>query len=229
MNMKIVILTLLWIFSCESLPKRESFTTIKYVFAKSGLILRKKPDLNSESILTIPYGSKVIVSLDGQSRELLEIEGLKGYYISIKYSGHTGFVFDGLLSVLIPPDNKSKDITNYLEKQFKRTKGPIYGSVNADNSETKVYEIYYENGIKSSTTIYLGGGYTSVSIPNATINDGKLLLLTLYPKLKKVKFIKEKNLESFTINLKDDVTGIEEYYNIRFVDTTLTISVGGQT
>lgn len=92
-----------------------------------------------------------------------------------------------------------------------------------------MYEIHYEKGIKLFTTVYLGGGYTRISIPNATINDGKLLLLTIYPKLKKVKFIKDKNSESFVVEIKDDTTGIEEYYDIRLIDTNLIISVGGET
>ncbi|MGJ4754754.1 SH3 domain-containing protein [Leptospira kmetyi] len=229
MNKKISILPLLLTLYCSSFSKKESVTAIKYVFAKSGLILRKKPELNSEPIVTIPYGNRVIVSLDEPLGKEIEIENLNGNYRLIKYSDNTGFVFDGFLSTLIPPNAKSNDISDYFEKNFKKVKGPIYRPANINESETKVYEIYYENGIISSTTIYLGGGYTTISIPNGTINDGKLLLLAIYPKLKKLKFNKEKDSESFTIRLQDDVTSIEEYYNIRLTDSILIITVGGQT
>ncbi|EMF73125.1 SH3 domain-containing protein [Leptospira interrogans] len=225
----IPILPLLVMLFCSSLPKSKSDTTIKYVFAKSGLILRKKPELNSEPILTIPYGSKVLVSSDEPVGEKLEVESLNGYYRFVKFSENIGFIFDGFISTLIPPDSKLDGISHYFEKNYKKIKGPIQSSPNVDNSETKVYEIHYEKGIKLFTTVYLGGGYTRISIPNATINDGKLLLLTIYPKLKKVKFTKDKNSESFVVEIKDDTTGIEEYYDIRLIDTNLIISVGGET
>ncbi|EMN62516.1 hypothetical protein LEP1GSC092_2629 [Leptospira interrogans serovar Pyrogenes str. R168] len=44
-----------------------------------------------------------------------------------------------------------------------------------------------------------------------------------------MKFTKDKNSESFVVEIKDDTTGIEEYYDIRLIDTNLIISVGGET
>ncbi|EMO05013.1 hypothetical protein LEP1GSC116_3624 [Leptospira interrogans serovar Icterohaemorrhagiae str. Verdun HP] len=59
--------------------------------------------MNSEPILTIPYGSKVLVSSDGPVGEKLEVESLNGYYRFVKFSENIGFIFDGFISTLITP------------------------------------------------------------------------------------------------------------------------------
>lgn len=75
-----------------------------YVVANSGLTLRMAPNLNSESLGVIEYGSSVEVL--NQPDSILRVEKLnwvEGKWIYVEVDGVTGYMFDGYLSDLPMP------------------------------------------------------------------------------------------------------------------------------
>ncbi|MCB1143870.1 MAG: SH3 domain-containing protein [Leptospiraceae bacterium] len=80
--------------------EEESFEPVEmYVSSTSGLIIRSKPNLESEKIGLIPYGTKVLVSKRDPNAEYVEILNKSGSWRKIQYEGKKGYVFDGFLSV----------------------------------------------------------------------------------------------------------------------------------
>lgn len=123
----------------------EAYKTYKegeklFVWAKSGLNLRKEPSVNAESIGTIKYGTQITVlnQDDKISYDYAFIKAsnirpdennsknpifLNGYWIKIKAGNLTGYVFSGLLLKYKPYKaiNTYNDIyfSNYFQEIFK--------------------------------------------------------------------------------------------------------------
>lgn len=75
-----------------------------YVMANSGLTLRAEPNLKSESLGVIDFGSSVLVLTQPDSISTYEkIEWVEGNWIYVEHEGVTGYMFDGYLSDLPLP------------------------------------------------------------------------------------------------------------------------------
>ncbi|MEM9548157.1 MAG: SH3 domain-containing protein [Bacteroidota bacterium] len=75
-----------------------------YVVANSGLTLRVAPDVNSESLGVVDYGSSVEVLNQPDSIEHIQrVNWVEGRWIYVDYDGITGYMFDGYLSDLPLP------------------------------------------------------------------------------------------------------------------------------
>ncbi len=72
--------------------------SLRKVTAKSGLILRQLPSVNSEKITGIPFGEKVLVGYDADLGKTDVIENKQGYWMRANYRGAEGFLFSGFLS-----------------------------------------------------------------------------------------------------------------------------------
>ena len=77
--------------NCSDISLRE-------VTAKSGLILRQLPSINSEKVTGIPFGEKVMVGFDADLVKADVIENKQGYWVRANYRGAEGFLFNGFLS-----------------------------------------------------------------------------------------------------------------------------------
>lgn len=71
------------------------------VVSSSGIILRDSASTNSDKVLSIPFGSKVIVL--GHSSKLIEFQNRRGIWINTKFKDKAGFVFSGFLTNLKIP------------------------------------------------------------------------------------------------------------------------------
>lgn len=75
-----------------------------YVMANSGLTLRMEPNLNSESLGVVDFGSSVEVLTQPDSVQNFEkLNWVEGKWIFVEYDGVTGYMFDGYLSDLPMP------------------------------------------------------------------------------------------------------------------------------
>ena len=125
-------LTLLILFaSCHSSNEEDTKTTedhllavttaatnnpevYYYVTAPSGLSLRAGSNLNSDKVLTLPYGAEVKF-VNSPEHTAMTVEGIQGKMIEINYQGATGFAFDGFLTTLAPPQ-KNESINAYAKR-----------------------------------------------------------------------------------------------------------------
>jgi len=87
-----------------------------YVWAASGLVLRKAPSLDGAKLKSIPYGV-LLVALNYSGEKVTEVEAvpayssrgekypplkLRGDFALVAFEGDTGYVFNGYLSKLPP-------------------------------------------------------------------------------------------------------------------------------
>lgn len=98
-------------------PPPYAFGDTLYVFALSGLRLRA---FDGSVAGLIPYGSQIIVEGYRVNERQDTIENIPGYWPQTTWKGVRGYVFDGFLSWLPPPETDIKDIASYAERYFKR-------------------------------------------------------------------------------------------------------------
>ncbi len=117
-------------------PSVHTTNSIFYVNASSGLTLRSGTNLRSKKILTLPYGAQ-ISHISSPSHTTMTVAGVTGNMIEVDYQGARGFVFDGYLTRLAPPqddesvENYAKRISTKEQKvqvtKIKSPKGNAYG------------------------------------------------------------------------------------------------------
>ncbi|MCB1176992.1 MAG: SH3 domain-containing protein, partial [Leptospiraceae bacterium] len=64
-----------------------------YITVKAGLRLREQPDINSKSILTIPFGSAIEIN-DKYGIKHTNINGLEGAWFETGFNNQKGYVFN---------------------------------------------------------------------------------------------------------------------------------------
>lgn len=107
-----------------------------YVNATSGLSLRSGTNLRSKKILTLPYGAQV-EHLSSPAHTTMTISGITGNMVEVAYQGAKGFVFDGYLTRLAPPQD-GESVEGYAKRistkehtvnvtKTKNPKGEMYG------------------------------------------------------------------------------------------------------
>ena len=85
-----------------------------YVTAGSGLSLRKGSNLQSEKLLTLPFGAQLHYLYTPEDTEMT-IDGIKGAMIAVTYQGAKGFVFDGYTSSIAPP-HEDESVASYAKR-----------------------------------------------------------------------------------------------------------------
>ncbi|GBF44651.1 hypothetical protein LPTSP2_39550 [Leptospira ellinghausenii] len=90
-----------------------------YIVASGGLNVRELPNLHSKIIYNIEYGEKIYWSKESKLEKPIIISGISGNWVSVKFNKKVGYVFDGYLVPIIPPEEDSNDIEDYLNSNFK--------------------------------------------------------------------------------------------------------------
>lgn len=94
----------------EAAPVKKVF----YVNASSGLSLRTGTNLKSKKILTLPYGAQ-IEQISTPSHTEMTIDGITGEMVEVSYQGATGFVFNGYITDLAPPQEE-ESLEDYIKR-----------------------------------------------------------------------------------------------------------------
>lgn len=177
-----------------------------YVWAKSGLKMRVSPDLKGEKILTIPYGTKVVI--DSYQEELPEIkirvvkaqkiEGmeyksfyLKGHWCRVNYLDTVGYIFDGYLSKM-----PTFELTPYLQetavKQMVQTSFEAYADKHFGLLQRLDFEQHpdlvnpvslrkiYGNGMIIEEGPSRSGWKQRIILPGMSFEEGFLLFSTKF-------------------------------------------------
>ncbi len=138
-----------------------------YVWAASGLSLRREADLNAEKLLSIPYGTPIIVQSDKFTNvtDDVRVEVAPGYimndsvspavhlngrFAKVTYRGKTGYLFDGYLSKLPVMRYKTSKSMNgtiqWIFEDFDIYAKRVFGILREFRDSTS-YSRIYKNGM----------------------------------------------------------------------------------
>lgn len=182
------LLLFLLLSSVSLIAQDRPASSDKYVWAKSGLVLRAEGNPKGKKLATIPYGATV--QLTGERGESSSIEvipkrerdgetlagwEMPGQFVGVRYGGLKGFAFNGYISNYDPIVFTVDSLTG-RRPTFEALKsdtlhffpgppGSGYGEINTQ----------YENGITFSDYHDENGGGNVMIIPNATLVTGYLL------------------------------------------------------
>lgn len=195
------------------------------VMAPSGLKLRQELRKRSKTIAIVPYGAEVdILSV---SSDAFAIDWVKGNWAYVQFDTLKGYIFDGYLSTLpIPLQKDSMScyhqlpdmLANYLDTHFE-----LDGSIDSIQAKSTSagddyveYEKNYANNFELNTYEYGNGKSIKLQMPNTTIDEAYIFIMSLlqdckeFDKLKEdLLFVKNRAREIYKIY---DRTG---YVNIR--------------
>jgi len=227
--MKIITRKMLFLFTLIITVSTQGYTQSKdslFVYATSGLNIRKTSDPNSEIISNIPYGEKILPDWTEQSENIeLRIKTsryinnkktpefhLSGRMVKIEYKGVVGFVFSGLLSSFqaFPHD---KGFGDFLLSKFDTCKTFKYN--NYYYSDQKMYN----NGINSFTQGNGGGCQeTTYIIPGISLQEGFLIAYNIL-RLGNSKNIDNEILDWYIWEKDDNYIHIKGIYQLEFSAT----------
>lgn len=103
--------------------KSKQIAEKRFVYARSGLNLRKGPNLKDEKIETIPFGAEL--ELLESSNEDLTIDGLQGKMVKVRYKDQEGYMFEGYLSKFPAPKPEMK-VKEFISLIKSKGLNPIY-------------------------------------------------------------------------------------------------------
>ncbi len=219
-NLAILLLFLTTICFAQQSRFKEGDTI--YVWALSGLNMRKLPDAKSEKMVALPYGTKVIVQSNIGIIVAHEVEEFKNFkvksvWLLVKYGDQEGFVFDGYMSRLIAPQ---KTADNYLLTYLKKSVGKIGKTEFIDfkggkkrylrEEEIKklleagageAYKVrfntYFNKSIFYSLEVGQEGGLETFTFPNLSLYEGYIFIKTVFSGY---EFQYDKTAKKFIIN-----------------------------
>lgn len=120
----------------------------QFVSIKSGIQVKEYGSNDSKNLTSIPYGIK-LENYSTDSYGGMTAEGLKGNWRKITFNEKTGFIFDGYLLPIAPPDNPAQTLENYIDKNYKKIAGPTeWANKNESSDSFEQYkQTIYDNGI----------------------------------------------------------------------------------
>ncbi len=163
---------------------------LRYVWAKSGLVIRDAPSKEGKRIGKLAYGDSIsivettdfrnlikVLEVEDESKSVIKDLYLKGIWVKVRRGSVEGFVFDAYLSNLpalrFISDADLEPIETWGKREFgireENNSKPI------PNSDYSKREIIFNNGISSYSEKTTGGGEGQIIIPGARINEGFLL------------------------------------------------------
>ncbi len=147
-----ILSTALILISANNLFPISAYKSAKrlYVLA-SNLNMRDKPSIKGKVIGLIPYGSKIVILR--KTNQTYKSEGIKGFWVKIRYRQKSGYVFDGYMSKLPPPPVNCRDLHHYansklgkkdkkLRKLFEKGKGKKLCTLSMWCNYRKIIRLY---------------------------------------------------------------------------------------
>ena len=176
--------------------------------AKSGLVLREKPDATSAKITSIASGQKVsILSAPGAAFQLEAFPGfsINGNWVKVSAGGKEGYVFDGLLSSFdAPKETPFESVMKGVKSTKKTTSNP---SEKDKNSNMWMQEIEtFDNGVTTETQAYEGGATFIQRFPEKLLSLKDAYLLVNALGTAKGKWSKDKKDGSILFESTDGMT-----------------------
>jgi Bacterial SH3 domain len=156
-----------------------------YVWALSGLNMRKLPDAKSEKIAALPYGTKVTVQSNIGIIVAHEVEEfkdfkVKGVWLLVKYGNKEGFVFDGYMSRLVAPKlNENQEV--FCSKNFGKPIKRESGKNKDEDFDAERQIFHYQNQTILDIELNpMGGQNTLLKIPDISLFESYIIFKKLY-------------------------------------------------
>ncbi len=177
-------------------PSSENSNAHYYVNASSGLSLRSGTNLKSKKILVLPYGAQVTY-LGTPQHTAMTLDNISGEMVEVSYQGATGFVFNGYLTALAPPQ-PNEGVKEYAKRIS--TKDHIVNVNTKPHKEGKQY-----------------GMTTTIELPSTTWEETYKITQRLFNLPKDIKP---------DFNTKRTVTVLNKAKRERTLTDELTVNVG---
>jgi hypothetical protein len=204
--MKIKIILILFLIPIIAFAQKSRFSegeTI-YVWALSGLNMRKLPDAKSEKISSLPYGTKVTVQANIGVIVAHEVEEfkdfkVKGVWLLVKYGDKEGFVFDGYMSRLVAPRKVDTDtyhmhgLLDYVAKSIGKIGKIEFISTDGKKGKLAIkyedfreakdfgnYKINFKDGIYYQLENISEGNEEILTFPNLSLYEGYIFIKTFF-------------------------------------------------
>lgn len=150
-----------------------------YVWARSGLNLRSKQDMNGAVLGRVTFGEAVTVVADANAVVPLTYDNIRGEWVKVKWKDKEGYLFNGYLSryaVMVADEASPHDgMITYLKKVF-RTKSDT--KTPPDNRTYNIYrKIVFQNGVELEWLAPEGGSSMDVTFPAGVITFQEMYLL----------------------------------------------------
>lgn len=180
-------LLFLLLTSTTLFAQHNATSSDKYVWAKSGLVLRAEGNPKGEKLAVIPYGATV--QLTGEwgedfSVEVVperdvngkEITGWKmlGQFVGVQYGELKGYAFNGYICNYDPADFVGDILHNKTKLGFEVVDTLHFLRLPSEQ-QTGEYSVLYRNGITESSYWDKAGGGGTIIVPNSTLANGYLL------------------------------------------------------
>ena len=158
-----------------------------FVWAKSGLKLRKAPNLGAEVIKTIEFGDPITTThfkgFDNNTPGVEIIEDhyvlpegkkgtfkLRGYWVKVKHGKETGHVFDAYLSEWSPTQiNLKEDGSQNLINYIRKSRSVLKESGHLEAGEE--HKIIFQDGSLLRDKFIEGGYQMQLSIPGVSFEE----------------------------------------------------------
>ncbi|NPV02423.1 MAG: SH3 domain-containing protein [Brevinematales bacterium] len=207
----------------------QGSTKMLFIYAQSGLNMRKTPSLEGEKLTKIPYGAAVEILEEKSAPVTMTYEGLKGKWVYVKYGADKGYVFEGFMGRL-PVPQPGIGFADYFSKNFaplKKTVTNSFQPAGEDDGYQLDVNFFYDKGIIIRKYAYFEGGDDTVTIPEMTVQEAFVFLkLFNLPALKTVTFPQKSYDKTFddgsfctvtVLKEKGEITAINIYVAIEFI------------
>lgn len=143
-----------------------------YCYAKSGLVLRDKPDQAGAKVASVPLFGKVDIKDEDPFKfpfSVKESSGMeiKGFWVKANYGGKDGYLFDGYLL-------KFKPLGGMSDEEYWTSLSKVKSSTDkAPKSDINYFSykrVDFENGVSWIDEGYEGGAQSSLSIPSTLMS-----------------------------------------------------------
>lgn len=149
--------------------------TTKYVAVKSGLRVRAQPDINSEVLTVLPYGSEVIDTLHS-SANLVIVNHQHTYWIPVQTEKGLGYVAEAY-TLPFPPPRQGVEGIYQIEQYLLQITEPLYiDTIVYYDSFNYSNRTLYKNGILLNVANSEARDYVSIMIPEMTIQKAYMLM-----------------------------------------------------
>ncbi len=173
-----------------------------FIWAISGLKVRKAASIQSQAFHTFNYGVLVEIIDDNIKKEPFEmntpkedtVKGnfkLKGHWVKVKLNDIEGYVFDAYLSKMPPfkknGNNGFESENEYLARVFRNPRHKSYTNLK-DKINFKYDDYFYKNGIKRQD-VYGDGCFDHyLEIPHISLEEAYLILKIMFYDIDKSEY-----------------------------------------
>jgi hypothetical protein len=137
-----------------------------YIHHPEGLELKLEPNPNSQSLLNLPFGSRVELEKELETATTIQ-ENIPGNWRATSTKKGSGYVLDAFLSRYSPPPVNCDSLQMYMDETYKRHKNTYQ-----DNKDIRSIITHYVGGNKHIVSKLNRMRIFQLELKNASLKDG---------------------------------------------------------